>query len=453
MSPSQRILIAALLMAGASTNLRGQDPKTDVADKGSSQASSLGQALDNPEHHPVHILYIHGIGAESAGASLPFQKLLCRSLKGCAFAKIPAPVREEAQEGDFAKSEPPALRYMGSPVWSNAQDWKAARPFVDHYSLPSTGGAPVFVHEINWWPLVLSLKCRYIMVGEANLAGPDRELLDLCSGKGKKDTQHPDEQPYSWITPEQAKNAESNRARAARFNRGVKNSLMDWGFSDPMLAVGPMGQLFQEAMRQLFVESAVFKANNTASDDFEMNPAGGDFNREFIVVSHSLGSFLVFSTLTDRVSTQQCAEMQSGSNETGTAATGNSDAKEARAACYILAHTSIIYFFANQVPLLQLASLTEDVNIQNIKTQLKKWQELRRAQTYITAFSDPSDLLSWHFPKISETVVDNCYVRNTFWHWLIAPPEGAHVNYARNPRVLRIMMNPQKDHGSCTLAQ
>jgi hypothetical protein len=37
------------------------------------------------------------------------------------------------------------------------------------------------VDEINWWPLVFPLKCRAIMVGEARLAGPDADLLELCS--------------------------------------------------------------------------------------------------------------------------------------------------------------------------------------------------------------------------------------------------------------------------------
>jgi hypothetical protein len=75
-------------------------------------------------------------------------------------------------------------------------------------------------------------------------------------------------------------------------------------------------------------------------------------------------------------------------------------------------------------------------------------------QKHITAFSDPSDLLSWHFPPIANAVVQNCTVRNTFWRWVIASPQGAHTNYAQNNGVLRIMINPEKySIGSCSLSQ
>ena len=56
--------------------------------------------------------------------------------------------------------------------------------------------------------------------------------------------------------------------------------------------------LFREGMRQLFVKSARFRADGSKTDDWMTEAAKpGATDREFIVVSHSLGSYLAFSTL------------------------------------------------------------------------------------------------------------------------------------------------------------
>jgi hypothetical protein len=51
-------------------------------------------------------------------------------------------------------------------------------------------------------------------------------------------------------------------------------------------------------------------------------------------------------------------------------------------------------------------------------------------------------LLSWYVPAIEGLVIDNLYVRNTWWHWLFANPSSAHDNYDKNKTVLRIMLGP-----------
>jgi hypothetical protein len=458
-------LFLVFVIFSIAQNGRAQSEGSLDNPKCSGMQPSLGRALCTAGQHTVHILYIHGIGAEEAGGSWSFQKHLCAFLKGCRLPKFPVPVsRDEAQDGPFASTTPPSYKYMGSEVWT-ADNWRASRPFVDHYVLRRDDGGPVVIDEINWWPLVFPLKCRNIVLGEANLAGPDKELLDLCAGKS--DPHRPEEQRYPWITPAQAKSAESLPSRGARFNRGVKNNLMDWGFSDPMMAVGPMRELFREAMRQLFAKSASFSAKEISRDDSSLRSQGPNADREFIVVSHSLGSFLVFSTLRDPVTASRCAALENAPlPPESDRATPVSETAEDRATCYILEHTSMLYFFANQIPLLYLATVVPPQGTgpaqagagADLSTQMQTLQAVRRyfgkTGIHITAFSDPSDLLSWHFPPIANTVVENCFVRNTFWHWLIASPEGAHTNYAQNKKVLRIMMDPEK-YGvrSCSLSQ
>ena len=456
------LLVAIFLILGIAQNGRAQSKESLDNPKCAQMQPSLGRALCTAGQRAVHIVYIHGIGAEEAGGSWVFQKHLCAFLKGCRSPKYPVRVsREEADKGPFASSTPPSYKYMGTEVWT-ADNWRASRPFVDHYVLRRTDGGPVVVDEINWWPLVFPLKCRNIVLGEAELAGPDKELLDLCAGKS--DPHKPDEHRYAWITPAQAKAAESLQPRGARFNRSVKNNLMDWGFADPMMAVGPMRGLFRDAMLQLFAKSASFTIQGTTPGHAQLS-AEPQADREFIIVSHSLGSFLVFSTLRDRVTARRCAALQSAPTPSSSGAEAVSQTED-RATCYILEHTSMLYFFANQIPLLYLATVippqpsgaAQTGGAADLSAQMQALQAVRqyfgKTETHITAFSDPSDLLSWHFPRVPNTVVENCVVRNTFWHWIIAPPEGAHIKYAQNKEVLRIMMDPGKyEARSCSVAQ
>ena len=352
-------------------------------------------------------------------------------MEGCRLPKVPvAAGRDYADSGEFAEgSKLPSFEYMGTPVWTTQSEWSASAPFVDHYVLRRKDGGPVVVDEINWWPLVFPLKCRDILTGEARLAGPNKFLLELCS--------QPQKNPantgrfYAWIDPAEAKALESMRPKGALINRRLKNNLLDWGFSDAVMAVGPMQDLFREGMRQLFVKSARFHADAPASDDWEQRAKDVQrIDREFIVVSHSLGSYLVFSTLNLDLPEVLPANASAQSNSEEAAA------REDAAARYILERTSLVYFFANQVPLLELASM-------DLSNRMKRWKNLRQAAEkpqQVIAWSDPSDLLSWRVPGIDGLIVDNLYVRNTWWHWIIANPASAHGNYDRNKNVLGIMM-------------
>ena len=148
---------------------------------------------------------------------------------------------------------------------------------------------------------------------------------------------------------------------------------------------------------------------------------------------------------------------------------------EDAAANYIFERTSLVYFFANQIPLLELATMethvsgpaaTEQGKAQSeakgtMSAEMKKWNTLRRSfgkkpsgeeepatrPRQVVAWSDPSDLLTWRIPEMKGLMIDNLYVRNTFWRWIVARPIAAHVNYDRNRDVIRVMMSPKKEGG------
>jgi hypothetical protein len=461
------IMLAALLIAStakaAQAQAQAQTTTASASQPCSALEPSLGRVLCESGDHSVHILYIHGIGATKADDSLQFRKSLCHKLIGCDFAKDQAPVGppEYADGGDFAANTPPDYRYMGSPIWYGPDDWKQSRPFVNHYVMGRAKGAPIIVDEINWWPLVLPLKCRKILQGEAYLAGPNKDLLELCAGHvSQKPGQQPIQPaPFAWISSDEAQTLESRPRNAARFNGDVKTNLLDWGFSDPMMAVGPMKELFVDATNQLFVKSVAFRANGTSTKNWAQRLQHEDTDTsQFVVVSHSLGSFLVFSTLTDRTTDKRCEQLaNSPPQPANDAAQASSAETQDRVACYIQARTSIVYFFANQVPLLYLATVvapSKPETSADLSEQIQKLQAVRKyygkTEINITSFSDPSDLLTFQFPAIQGAIVKNCHVRNTFWRWLIAPPSGAHVNYAQNNNVIAMMLKPESHQRSCS---
>jgi len=145
--------------------------------------TSIADALDSADRHPVHVLYVHGIDQVGAGDSGKLRDSICTELKLCDVTDWKSAGIEFADKGEFSSSvEPPTLAYLGSPVWNSPEEWHAAAPFVVHWVIHLKGHSAVLVlDEINWWPLVLALKCRRVIAAEAHLSGPDQHLLQVCS--------------------------------------------------------------------------------------------------------------------------------------------------------------------------------------------------------------------------------------------------------------------------------
>ena len=411
--------------------------------------ASLGDELAHMAGHEVHILFIHGIGSDGPHVhdSLALRKSICAYLKDCA-----SPAGEQvgnydyADHGAFAPGQPvPSLTYMGQPVWRTAEEWSAAAPFVVHYRLSRTGGPAVFVDELNWWPLVLSLKCRQIIASDARLTGPAPQRLSTCS------TLEPDAAmpgryiSYDWIPPEEAQRLEALPRKGALANRSLKSNLADWGFADAIVSLGPLHSWLVAGLRQLILKSVA--ASPTASPE---NPIMPDPKHEFVLVSHSLGSYLIFSALNIDPADRSYAATER--------------AREAYA--QVLKQTSLVYFFANQVPLLELANLDEAPvtasetgqrvdNADEFVANLQAWGRLacdyQRTVTpgeacrrpKIVALNDPSDLLTWRVPEMEWVEVENISVQNAVhWFGLIEDPTKAHENYAKDKRAIRQMLRP-----------
>jgi hypothetical protein len=124
---------------------------------------------------------------------------------------------------------------------------------------------------------------------------------------------------------------------------------MDWAFSDAVLALGPLPAHVLNGLRQLILKSLADAPTTSQTD-----AAGARANQEFVIVSHSPGSYLIFSAL----------DVDQLTGKTATTEQTRNDLQE------ILKRTSLVVFFANQLRLLELVGL-DGPSERNIATHLQ----------------------------------------------------------------------------------
>jgi hypothetical protein len=433
--------LGALLLGGlfACSSLASWGQAAPAA---SSQTTSLGDSIHRTDGKQLHIFYLHGIGSDGPGDhdSLALRQGICDFVKDCMIYAGERDGTEYADQDEFALNvPPPPLKYLGQEVWrkdhsgDSSKEWNAAAPFVVHWKLARSSGQKIYVDEINWWPLVFSLKCRQIVENDAALVGPSADRIKLCSTRKPDETENGRFISYDWIPTEDAPRLLALAHRGALVNRKLKNGILDWGFSDAVLALGPLRNYLLDGIRQLILKSVAISPDGIRGG--RATPAN---DQEYVIVSHSLGSYLIFAAL----------DIGPGTLKTATVQNSGDAFKE------VLKRTSLVYFFANQLRLLELASL-DGSSDKNLVTHLEDWGKLRCeylnpsagatqecARPKIVALNDPSDLLTWTVPEqIASVEVQNVVVKNTrHWFWLIASPTKAHDNYAKNKSAVEKML-------------
>lgn len=410
--------------------LKGQTASTTPV-ASNNQGPSFADALKNRKH-PLHILYVHGIGDDGKDDydSYYLRRGICEALHCPKSERDGTLVRDFmfANGAEFQPhATPPYFSFLGQIVFpvdssGGSELWDASTPFLRRFKL-AAGSSPVYVDELNWWPLVFALKCRYMVKPDVALVGADKTTLGHCAREKKpyNDTGH--FSSYPFISPEEAASLEQTPKRGALINRSLKGSLLDWGFTDAILSLGPMRKILLDGLGQL-IQLAVQPTAGESAD--ATSP------EEFIIVTHSLGSYLIFAALDT-------------SNVT--------DPGSASSSSYLLAHTSRVYFFANQLRLLEMANL-DVAKDSNLARHLDGWVNTRTAflasigepagqnPPQIVAWNDASDLLTWEVPPICGVVVENHTVQNTFnWFGLVEGPTKAHDYYGLNHKVIHGVLN------------
>jgi len=426
------LLLTVIFCCGATSSLA----QANSAPVPSQSLTSLGDSLRHPEGKEIHIFYIHGIGSYGPDDrdSAALRKSICDYLKDCTTPSGTAMGEwDYADQNQFQLDAPvPALEYLDEQIWKNQEEWRASAPYAVHFQIARLSGPTLYVDEINWWPLTFSLKCRQLVASDASFVAPSKEKIDTCSRREPNPGVPQRFKSYDWISKEEATRLRKLPTRGARANRGLKSGLMDWGFPDAVMALGPLRSYVLDGIRQLLLKSLADSPGGANTD-----PNQPRANQEFVIVSHSLGSYLIFSALDVNQSTGQTAtEEQLGS-----------DLRE------ILKRTPLVVFFANQLRLLELVSLDGPTE-RNIATHVEDWGKARCEYLrslpgasqeckppLIIALNDPSDLLTWTVPALGDIHVLNYSVKNsTHWLGLFENPTSAHNNYATDKRAIKEML-------------
>ena len=405
------------------------------------KSDSLGDSLRHSEGKEIHIFYIHGIGSDGPNDydSLALRSSICVYLRDCtSLAGTPIGEWDYADQDQFRPDATvPGLEYMDERVWKSADEWRAAAPYAIHFQLTRANGQNLYVDELNGWPLTFSLKCRQIIASDASFVAPSKARIETCSRREPNLAVPQRFKSYDWITPEEAARMVHLPSNGARANRALKTGLMDWGFSDAVLAMVPLRPYVLDGIRQLILKSQADSRAAGVSD-----PTRQPVDQEFIIVCHSLGSYLIFSALDINQTTIKTTTVQQSGNRFD----------------QVLERTSMVFFFANQLRLLELASLDGPTD-RNLATHLESWGKLRCdylkskpgasqgcRPPRITALNDPSDLLTWTVPNLPGVEVENYTVKNsTRWFWIIENPTKAHNNYARDKRAIREILRSHSE--------
>jgi hypothetical protein len=409
---------------------------------------------------PVHLIYVHGINEIGPGDSSLLRAAICRYLRECAQTQLQPLIFANGPFGP--DSAVPNLTYLNQPIWASRAEWAASKPFVQRYWISGGDHAPILLDELNWYPLVYPLKCKFLLPNDERLAGTASNLDAACRpaiiGPGSSPP------GYDWQPDTAIVDTEARAQKATLVNRQLKFNLMDWGFGDAVLALGPMQEILCAAIRQLLFQSLDLPA---VDPDGKPVLANKDDMQVFFV-THSLGSFLSLAAIDSEWQGAKAAELSafqmSGDQRT--------------ASDYFAAHTAGLYFLANQIGLLELAHLTPckkrqgDCATVDIGSGADKAQGsttpsaavghyARRRQQYldthpaakakqshaqIIAWSAADDLLSWYVPKVPDLNAVNLPARNSSFRipGLIAGPAAVHGNYAKNKSIVKTILEPNK---------
>src|ERR1700751_1625592 len=338
------------------------------------KSDSLGDSLRHSEGKEIHIYYIHGIGSDGPNDydSLALRRSICVYLRDCtSLAGTPIGEWDYADQDQFRPDATvPELEYMDELVWKSADEWRAVAPYAIHFQLTRTDGQNLYVDELNWWPLTFSLKCRQIIASEASFVAPSKARIETCSRREPNPAVPQRFKSYDWITPAEATRLSHLPSNGARANRALKTGLIDWGFTDAVLALGPLRPYILDGIRQLILKSLADSSAAGVSDATTRQPV----DQEFIIVCHSLGSYLIFAALDVNQTSVKTSTVQQSGNRFD----------------QVFERTSMVFFFANQLRLLERASL-DGPSDRNLATHLESWGKLRC--DYLKSKPDASQVL------------------------------------------------------------
>lgn len=318
---------------------------------------------------------------------------------------------------------------------------------------------PVQAVEITWSPLTSWIKTRQLGYDSPNILSDVEKIKADC-----------------LATPtENSKVLDKSRTQASPPSRMyanglLKEDLMDRKLADALLYSGTYGKIIQRGVAEVLCHVAT-KNNLDAQCTWPAAVPPDIAKSQYIFVTHSIGSRLMFDTILNLKNFRNATErnpflhwLKPGADPT-------------ILANHIISKTSVVYMMANQLPMLGLANLDPTVNSGDgpqpyavdpkrmrssqafnsqdgtCATMLGQFSQAKQdtkgtsEKLYIVSFNDTNDLLTWHIPPWytkagqgtgeceSNIELRNVFVQNSFRWLLFESPIAAHTAFFQNKDV------------------
>lgn len=391
------------------------------------------QALINSPKQPVRVLVIHGMITDEAGYSEGMQKRIGKRLglkliagsyddieinRGYDFTTYigPAPVGKE-----------PKLSKLRKYVWFDEQ-----RPEIPR----------LIYYEVLWAPFRDQVKNEFLACFESRSV--DQDCLPV---KGKR-----------------------NSDSRTLINGLLKDEIMIDGFADPMILLGPLGDIIKDdiMLANCIVARDILDNTNETFKRFKeercnlssyvidektyQDTASILLETPFVAITESLGSFLYLDT-EQRFS--QAATLENELRKKNGRELNSEELQDSQ--LFNLYDQRTVYMMANQISLLLLARYTaencysdtdEEGKCPNrlLRNRTEPLDPITARSTYV-AFNDANDLLGFDItPNLQYTgtygKVVNISVRNPGFSipFLFKSPSAAHKNHADNPAVIKAVV-------------
>ena len=182
--------------------------------------------------------------------------------------------------------------------------------------------------------------------------------------------------------PTKLRSSAKIRPRGVLVNRELKAGLVDWGLSDVLMAVGPLGGILRDGVRQLMAKSAAFDPNAAEADPSGSGGIGKyDWKSQLSQRQYAGPGVHRRDAQPGQLSALQYAQpgvRQRGWARSLSAADAARKTAEENAMRYIFERTSLMYFFANQLEMLEITNLESAPEPLNDCIEIARaWRRLR----------------------------------------------------------------------------
>ncbi|MBK7352519.1 MAG: hypothetical protein IPJ05_01810 [Nitrosomonas sp.] len=412
------------------------------------RVDGLRQALLDSPDSPIRIIVVHGMITSEPKYSENLQQRLAETL-GLILGK-----REEYPTYIYRGYD--FIPFLGPQPFDGVIHLKASEVRKSTWVDPSNLNADrLVVYEVLWAPLRDEVKNHFFACFESRAIDPEKECPILSKAERNSD--------YRTI-----------------INGALKDSILVNGFADPMIVLGPIGDILRDDIAQTIcmiasdtLASSGFNLKQSQnmrcdlssviqhhkSDQISKQVAATVLEKtKFFAMTHSLGSFLFIDAQQRFAQIREEVEERKRAKESEEISQLSKDEIQESLLFSLIDHATV-FMSANQIALLQLGRLSAEGCkphnneskcpnrlLRNRADVTEKDIPLGSLTTYV-AFNDVNDLLGFELPPylaatgLFGTLV-NVSVQNPGLTvpFIFKNPGAAHTGHENNPAVIEAMV-------------